>query len=138
VGATSWQNFKALALANIYEKVDEQFGVVRPVLVLGALLMVIAPIILMRAAMPPPKKNLVWATWAMVTIPILLVIAQRAYPPTRAVFYLAYFGLLLAALGVGYVLNKARTTQRHPWDCKTPLWQGRLNSAKEERVYRRA
>ncbi len=100
VDSADWATFRTLALANIYEKVNEQFGLVRPVLVLGAALLLGAPVALRRLALPATLRSLGWVSWAMLTAPMALVVAQRAYPPVRAVVYLTYFSWLLAALAL--------------------------------------
>ena len=94
----SWAAFRNSALANIYEKTRELFGLVRPALMLGAALVILVPVVQWRARLRPTERSLLWVTWALLVVPALVSVAQRTYPPTRAVVYLAYFGFLLAAL----------------------------------------
>ena len=98
----SWTGFRALALANIYEKIQEQFGVVRPVLLVGGALLALVPMVLVRMPLAPTQRSLGWVTWAMLVAPMAFVVAQRTYPPGRAVVYLAYFGFLLVAIAAWY------------------------------------
>ena len=94
----SWAAFRSSALANIYEKTQELFGLVRPALLLGAALVALVPVAQWRARLTPTERSLLWVTWALLVVPVLIIVAQRTYPPTRVVVYLAYFGFLLAAL----------------------------------------
>jgi len=107
VASASWQQFRALALANIYEKLNVQFGVVRPALALAGTLLVGTPLYLWRQNLSPRVNSLAWLTWAMLTAPVALVLTQRAYPPIRAVVYLGYFGFLLVSVA-GWVLLRQR------------------------------
>jgi len=108
VSPSPWVTFRLFALANVYEKIQEQFGLVRPVLLVGAGLLVGAPALLLRARLPAQVRSLGWTTWTMLVVPMALVVAQRTYPPTRAVVYLAYFGYLLAGLGGWFVVARWR------------------------------
>ncbi|WP_210515506.1 hypothetical protein [Hymenobacter terricola] len=104
----SWATFRASALANIYEKTQELFGVVRPVLLLGGALAALVPLALWRARLPALERSLAGVTWALLVVPALVIMAQRTYPPTRAVVYLAYFGFLLGALALWFVAGRWR------------------------------
>ena len=123
VSPLPWATFRHLALANIYEKIQEQFGLVRPVLLLGAALLALTPVLIFRGQLRPLERSLAGITWAMLVVPMLVVVAQRTYPPTRAVVYLTYFSYLLAALGVWFVATR---WQGRPWRSR---WQWALIGA---------
>ena len=123
VSPLPWTAFRHLALANVYEKIQEQFGLVRPVLLLGAALLAGTPLLLLRGQLRPLERSLAGITWAMLVMPMVVVVAQRTYPPTRAVVYLTYFGYLLAALGVWFVATR---WQGRPWRGR---WQWALIGA---------
>jgi hypothetical protein len=95
----SWAAFRGSALANVYEKTQELFGLVRPVLLVGGALLALVPVAVLRARLTPTQRSLAWVTWALLLMPMAVIMVQRTYPPTRAVVYLAYFGFLLAAVG---------------------------------------
>lgn len=100
VTPVSWAAFRATALANIYEKTQELFGLVRPVLLVGAALLALVPLAAWRGRLNATERSLAWVTWALLLVPVAVIIVQRTYPPTRVVVYLAYFGFLLVALGL--------------------------------------
>ena len=96
----SWADFRALALGNIYEKTEVLFGLVRPILLVGAALLVLGPIALLRVRLTPVERCMAWVTWAMLVMPIAIIAAQHVHPPTRVIVYMSYFGFLLAAVAL--------------------------------------
>ena len=124
-----WAVFAAQVPGSLYETTDVLFGAVRPVLLAGAALLVLAPVALSKRLCSAQARSLGWATWALLVLPGVLIVVQRTFPPVRAVVYLAYFALLLAALAAQYAARYAAGrwwpgAQKLKWALATGLLLG--------------
>ena len=93
--AQFWPSFRAI----LYETAAELFGpslrLSGPAWLAGALL---GAVVVRRGLPAGSKRTIGYVCWAMLAMPLLLMIVQRVYAPLRTVLYLTFFGYLLAAL----------------------------------------
>jgi len=93
--AQFWPSFRAI----LYETAAELFGpslrLSGPAWLAGALL---GAVVVRRGLPAGSKRTIGYLCWAMLAMPLLLMVVQRVYAPLRTVLYLTFFGYLLAAL----------------------------------------
>ena len=93
--AQFWPSFRAI----LYETAAELFGpslrLSGPAWLAGALL---GAVVVRRRLPAGSKRTIGYLCWAMLAMPLLLMVVQRVYAPLRTVLYLTFFGYLLAAL----------------------------------------
>lgn len=108
-----WRTLPAYA----YEASSALLGPARPALLLTAALMGAAPLLLLRAPLSAPVRWLAWVGWAMLAAPVVLMLGQRVFIPARALTYVVFFWVLLAAVGAEY----AATRWPGRWAARAPV-----------------
>ncbi|HEX8657094.1 MAG TPA: hypothetical protein VF690_06150 [Hymenobacter sp.] len=92
--AVFWASFRAV----LYETATELFGPPRYSGLLWLALAGLGGVAIRRWARSGAQRDFGTLAWAMMALPLLFMVIQRVYPPTRTLLFVGYFGPLLSML----------------------------------------
>ena len=114
---TSLDEFTRVIRAYIYDAAMLLFGMARPALIVLAALLGLTPIVLWRTELSATTKRAAWTCWALLLVPIVLMLLQRRFIPARVLIFTTYFAYLLVTLGAAFAAQRWKAY----WVARIPL-----------------